>query len=364
MSCLLFLYLIAWSRASTSPNKRSGINTSCSNSNASLEAVKLPRTTKIFNITIYKELVRLISEHSSVIPVDSNKTCIQAISESKLARFYAFSTVNLDEIDEFTQFHPGYSVCNLREEKSCIIRTEEVCNGFSECLSDECGCAKGLETFYCGDSSGCIAIGQVCDGERDCLDGSDECVCDDYVNCVESFGEGVCINSNKRICLEKKKLVNTQKSQIDNCFPFIKSEYNALRKMCAHSHDVHLRQTFLDNCYRTCPGYKNHCNRVNWPTVCARPIEGSSNTYFVPIMALGSTNSYKCDNTTEPIQYLNNIDQVCNGKPDCSNGADEETCFNRFICADNNRSIHISKVCEIIYINRLIVFKDSFRDFA
>ena len=337
MSCLLFLYLIAWSRASTSPNKRSGINTSCSNSNASLEAVKLPRTTKIFNITIYKELVRLISEHSSVIPVDSNKTCIQAISESKLARFYAFSTVNLDEIDEFTQFHPGYSVCNLREEKSCIIRTEEVCNGFSECLSDECGCAKGLETFYCGDSSGCIAIGQVCDGERDCLDGSDECVCDDYVNCVESFGEGVCINSNKRICLEKKKLVNTQKSQIDNCFPFIKSEYNALYKMCGNEHDDH--QTFLDNCYRTCPGYKNHCNRVSWSIVCAVPL--SEDQAYLPTMS--STDVYKCDNSAEPM-YIHDIRQVCNGKPDCLNKADEETCFNRFICANNNRSIHISKV--------------------
>ena len=339
MSRLLFLYLVAWSRALNQRNSTTTPCGRCSNGNAPLEAVKLPPTTYMFNITLYKELVGVMSEQSSLIPVNSNKTCKQAMIKSLWARLYAFNTIHLDHIAEFTQFHPGNSVCNFTAERRCIIRTEEVCNGFSECLSDECGCAKGLETFYCGDGSGCIAIGQVCDGVRDCLDGSDECVCNDYINCVEDFGDGVCINSDKRKCLENRKLVNVQNSQIDACFPFRKSDYfDAFHEMCGNVHDDH--QTFLDNCYRTCPGYKNHCNRVNWSTVCARP---SENHAFFPTMI--STKLYKCDNTAEPM-YLTDIHQVCNGKPDCSNEADEETCFNRFICADNNRSIHISKVCE------------------
>ena len=300
----------------------------------------------LLNITMYKEKLG----RSSVIPDGVNETCARAMGNSLANRWFTFSFVGVDEIDEY----PGYSVCHFTAVKMCIIRTEEMCNGFSECLSDECGCAKGLETFYCGDGSGCIAIGQVCDGERDCVDGSDECVCDDYVNCVESFGEGVCINSNKRICLEKESLVNTQKSQIDNCFPFIKSEYNALYKMCGNEHYDH--QTFLDNCYRTCPGYKNHCNRVSWSIVCKVPL--SEVQAYLPSMSY--TNVYKCDNSAEPM-YIHDIHQVCNGKPDCLNKADEETCFNRFICAVDNRSIHISKVCKVVFN---IVQEEFVKDFA
>ena len=65
----------------------------------------------------------------------------------------------------------------------CLMDKSNVCDGFSMCLTDECGC-KDVDVFYCADSAGCISHANVCDGIEDCRDGSDECMCDDVIHCT------------------------------------------------------------------------------------------------------------------------------------------------------------------------------------
>ena len=82
---------------------------------------------------------------------------------------------------------PGYTMCKKGEQMAqltqteCLIPDSWVCDGFSTCLTEECGC--GEDVFVCADGSGCISLSQVCDSRADCLDASDECVCEEYLQC-------------------------------------------------------------------------------------------------------------------------------------------------------------------------------------
>ena len=42
-----------------------------------------------------------------------------------------------------------------------MIGDDELCNSFSACLTDECGCGEEHKVFYCADNSGCISLKQV-----------------------------------------------------------------------------------------------------------------------------------------------------------------------------------------------------------
>ena len=42
-----------------------------------------------------------------------------------------------------------------------MIGIDDLCNSFSACLTDECGCGEEHKVFYCADNSGCITLQQV-----------------------------------------------------------------------------------------------------------------------------------------------------------------------------------------------------------
>ena len=73
----------------------------------------------------------------------------------------------------------------------CVISYEMQCNDLSMCLTDECQCAD-IDVFYCADGVGCIAHANLCDGAEDCRDGSDECMCDDFIHC-QAHGHTYCV---------------------------------------------------------------------------------------------------------------------------------------------------------------------------
>ena len=64
----------------------------------------------------------------------------------------------------------------LSEQWYCSPMEYMECNGYSQCLYDECNCA-GVDVFFCADTRGCVTLQQVCDVIPDCLDGSDERIC-------------------------------------------------------------------------------------------------------------------------------------------------------------------------------------------
>ena len=47
------------------------------------------------------------------------------------------------------------------EKHYCLVNRASLCDGWSSCLTDECGCDDGVKVFYCADKNGCIAMDQV-----------------------------------------------------------------------------------------------------------------------------------------------------------------------------------------------------------
>ena len=83
-----------------------------------------------------------------------------------------------------------------KDQWHCLISDRSQCDGISNCLTDECGCGK--DVFKCADGLGCISLVNVCNGYKDCMDGSDECMCEDIVTCHYGI-EKYCIPREKYI---------------------------------------------------------------------------------------------------------------------------------------------------------------------
>ena len=89
----------------------------------------------------------------------------------------------------------------------CEVRQSTRCDSSSICLTDECHCTnKGTsyndQVMFCPQRDGgkaCIAFDNVCDGEVDYADHSDECLCQDS---YELFCDK--ITQMKRLCLPKR----------------------------------------------------------------------------------------------------------------------------------------------------------------
>ena len=75
----------------------------------------------------------------------------------------------------FCALYKSISKCCSRQW-FCGPLTILKCNGYSECVHDECSCSN-VDVFYCADGRGCVTFRQTCDMIPNCLDGSDERVC-------------------------------------------------------------------------------------------------------------------------------------------------------------------------------------------
>ena len=82
-----------------------------------------------------------------------------------------------------------------------LISPSQICNGLSECQTDECHCDKNQsDVFYCADGSGCITWDSICNSVTDCSDASDECFCAGFVQIDflsdPGIGEKLCVSEN------------------------------------------------------------------------------------------------------------------------------------------------------------------------
>ena len=240
-----------------------------------------------------------------------------------------------------------------------------MCDGRSWCPTDECGCGDEHKVFYCADGSGCISIKQVsllihryniyllfsnfhkllkcflcrptflvntlfvifqvCNGQMDCQDASDECICSDVITGARKRGcqpEADKSFNNWAECLTKA--IDYQDRYEDKTSPS--------KSQC----DIKQSE---EACHLKCQGNSEHCKRINWKGHC---LENHMLKYFC-------SNGDELRSEQGPFLGLHSVQDkslICDGKFDCASKIDEKNCSDRFLCNDGLRSIYKSQVCD------------------
>ncbi|KAL5271104.1 hypothetical protein ACHWQZ_G001679 [Mnemiopsis leidyi] len=256
--------------------------------------------------------------------------------------------------------HDSLPEC-LSDSWHCIIPKFEVCSGRSICLSDECLCAEtGTELFFCGDGQGCLTLNLVCDGKYDCLDRSDELLCDEVVNLT-------CSNSGLKIwrsdiTISISRFIPCSNSWISSetyasLYPFTDCDLSFCNDIDIANSKIAGYEKFEDclnilslTSLEATDDLEKWLN-LNLSSVCLDACKDSASKEVCQkivsgkeVVTPGRNFEFRCptnkiNETQNDEQYLD-MKSVCDGIFDCADKADELFCLDRLYCSkeDGNTS--------------------------
>ena len=227
---------------------------------------------------------------------------------------------------------PNCDISRVRDlDWQCRVSELDLCNGFSICLTDECGC--GEDVFVCADGVGCIAKKNLCNGFKDCIDGSDECMCENTVTCYideikfcvpkDLYCKYRLLTYDK--CKSRAGEVNCggikadiefvpQNSQMKKCTDSYFEKMWILTKDLLYEeiyNKVFNNQTFINFCLKSCEsGFTNFCRSID--------------------VTMPGGEAFRCGDQK---QWCD-LNRICDGNFDCDNKADEKDCPGRYYCTD------------------------------
>ena len=212
---------------------------------------------------------------------------------------------------------------------SCFLESSGVCDGFSDCLNDECGCEGGEGTFRCGDGRGCVTTKQVCDSRVDCEDASDECLCARFQDCVSDF-------DGSEMCSFRKK----------DCSFVESSQYKMLQDLneITENGSIYHNSSKLVTALTENPEFEFHLSKIvtraehdEMALNVRIPVYKCTNSTFLEMEQLGSSEHYS---------YFHMSQIICNGENNCLNHIDEQHCPGYFYCKSNQEPIPKELVCD------------------
>ena len=232
------------------------------------------------------------------------------------------------------------------DPQTCYVKPDLLCDGTSACVDDECDCdAAAQDVFYCSDGRGCVAMNQVCDGQADCLDQSDECVCESYLRCETERVFSGCksearrvercgiVHQGTQILPGSSDIENQANLGLFNCMIFMARKAKE-SGWSWKSSSKSLKQAAKLVCRKECQPLENHCEFIDWNKMQVDPATKSLSLNY----SCGDGNS---------IPLSSDMD-VCDGYNDCPNHADETFCASRFYCQDGTANLPHSKVCDSV----------------
>lgn len=279
------------------------------------------------------------SDHVCYFHPEFNEICEQY--RTKLHKSLA---VPADELYEKMILYCSSEIVSTPPDElwECVINKYHLCDGTSQCLTDECGC-EDVDVFYCIDNSGCIAFVNVCDGVQNCRDGSDERMCSDVIQCMFKNQQ---YSSPRSVYCLKRDTAFTQCIPSDpiDCSPWPEtlakdspltqclSEFFSNAVLRDENEGFSLEK-YKAWCKTSCdPQWIHFCTHLNDPRVNG----------FTMICFDEST----VDDVNNQISQVS-IYKVCDGQNNCRGNTDEANCSGRFYCAgENHRWIKTSQVCD------------------
>ena len=222
-----------------------------------------------------------------------------------------------------------------------LISPSQICNGLSECQTDECHCDKNQsDVFYCADGSGCITWDSICNSVTDCSDASDECFCAGFVQIDSSspvIGGKLCVSENTYCTIKHASYLSELNYSLGTVIPKCDSTSNLHPIVsCLREAFNEFRHVFFGTFGRVSEYCRANCSHVDgWDRFCDHVENGYPYDYEFRCFLKDSSENYK-------------IDILCDGTVDCSNNADEAGCPGRFYCNPNTTLewVGLDKVCD------------------
>eukprot|EP00116_Pleurobrachia_bachei_P002088 sb/3462350/ len=235
--------------------------------------------------------------------------------------------------------------CMLQTQWSCVIEEDLWCNGFSQCLWDECHCPGRDDNavFACpGPDQGCVTFTHVCDGHVDCPGGEDERACTGAVleRCWSQMAvySEIYTNYNSRIWCEK--YVNDREWECTRDISGPELRCIGVGTDITTSRDANIECLIFLISFIMSPDADQ-----DFPLslLCDQNCVGVSRETCSRVIRHMGLPAYKCQGSKEVVM----LDDLCDGEFSCPLKDDEKSCSNMFYCEEQGTtSVNVQYTCD------------------